>query len=161
MDWGLVFVWGAVAIFVLLGWAAATYWGRRRERLWMATLLANAKDGRLPEASQEDARHGVITVSEDGFSLHEGAACVATVHWHAVNEIRAFKTDRFATDLICWEFSTSEHAERTVVHEEMAGFATLQKAVGSRYGIRHEDWWRKVALPPFAANPTVLWTRNG
>ena len=157
MDWGLL-AWCVVIAAVVV--AAVERIRREKLRRWMKDLIVDAKAGRLPETSLEDARNGVISVSEDGFVVQRGAERLAEVKWDAVEEVRGYKADLFGYDLICWGFCCAGDARMVEANEEMVGFRELQKAVGARYGVCLEDWWSQVAFPAFATNMTVIWSKK-
>jgi len=161
MNWEAVIWCGVIAIPVLLLWYAVDRAREKRWRRWCEKLIADAKAGTLPETQREDPGNGVISLSEDGFTVRGGPTDVTDVKWSDVEEIRAYKADLFSYDLICWGFGLRGEDALVEVNEEMAGFERLQEAVGARYGVALEDWWSRVAFPAFATNMTVIWSRQG
>jgi hypothetical protein len=79
------------------------------------------------------------------------------LRWSDVNEITAWKIDLVTTDLICLGFHTSRNPTDFVCDEEQQGWNKICRAVERRFDI-DPDWWRQVAFPAFATNPTLLWT---
>jgi len=159
MDWELITACAIIVVPVLI-YCTVKRMRRAKWDRWMAKLIADAKAGKLPETSLEDAKNGVISLSKNGFAVHRGAKCLTDVKWDAVNEIRAYKADLFSTDLICWSFLCSGRDYLVEVNEEMVGFEKLQEAVKAHYGITLEDWWSEVAFPAFATNMTVIWPKK-
>ncbi len=45
------------------------------------------------------------------------------------------------------------------ISENADGFDGLRYAMAHHFGIR-DDWFLRVAMPPFATNLTILWTRS-
>jgi hypothetical protein len=134
---------------------------RRRERRWKQ-ILEDVKAGKIPASSLENARNGAISVQATGFTVvfPRRKGNTATIPWAQVEEIRAFKQDLFTVDRICWGFCRRGEDPTVVVNEEMLGFQELREAVGSRFGVKEEDWFRTVAFPAFAGNMTVIWPKD-
>jgi hypothetical protein len=136
---------------------------RRRERRWKQHL-EDIKTGKIPVPSLEDAKNGTISLQATGFTVvgpvRRRKDNTAGVTWDEVEEIRAFKQDLLSVDRICWGFCCRGNDSMVVVNEEMLGFKELQKAVESRFGVKEEDWFRRVAFPAFAPNMTVIWPRD-
>ena len=89
----------------------------------------------------------------------DGAEGRTELSWSEVNGIVAYKRDCFAVDLICMGFTTPDGAIE--VNEEMDGWEALTDAIPTLLpGMTgKKEWWDKVAQPPFAANPTTLFSR--
>jgi hypothetical protein len=108
--------------------------------------------------------HGVILCGRTGLTVttrfKDGSTTRAEVLWSEVARIVAFKRDVFAYDMICFGFETAEGCVE--VDEEMEGWEEMIDALSSYLpGILGEaDWWGKVVQPPFATNPTTLFTRS-
>ncbi len=134
---------------------------RRRERRWKQQIK-DIKAGKILVPSLESAKNGTISVQATGFTvvIPREKDNTATVRWDQVEEIRAFKQDLFTVDRICWGFCCRGDASAVVVNEEMLGFQELREAVESRFGVKEEDWFRKVAFPAFARNMTVIWPKD-
>jgi hypothetical protein len=107
-------------------------------------------------------RPATIRYNESGLTatvfLRDGSVSIARVKWSEVNGVVAFKRDAYIVDLICMGFTTAEGSVE--VNEEMEGWGALTDALplylpGTP---SPEDWWNGVAQPPFAANPTTLFT---
>jgi hypothetical protein len=82
------------------------------------------------------------------------------VKWSEVNGIVAFKRDLYSVDLICMGFTTAEGSVE--VNEEMEGWEALTDALPLYLPGTPSpaDWWNGVVQPPFAANPTILFTSS-
>jgi hypothetical protein len=130
----------------------------RRHKQWLEDLRA----GKLPPVSLENARNGTISIEATGFTVASPwrKDSTATVEWAQIEEIRAFKQDLFTTDRICWGFCRPGDDLMVVASEDMVGFKELQRTVESRFGVKEEDWWRRVAFPAFARNMTVIWPKD-
>ena len=126
-------------------------------------FVKDVEAGKLPEVSLEKPENGRITIIEDGFSVelpHQKGISDKSVCWDAIEEIRGYKRDLFAVDLICWGFCLQDEEYVLEVNEEMLGFAELVKSVEAHFDIKSEDWWSKVAIPAFDTNMTVIWRRG-
>jgi hypothetical protein len=157
MDWTTVLVCaGLVAVVVLVVVTSVI-----RLRLWSRKLFADARSGRpLPKTTYEKAGEGVISITDDGFTVRRREKLLAAVAWDDVDEIRAYKVDLFAVDLICWGFHRTGDDFLVEVNEHMVGFEALQEAARVRYGIALADWWEQVAFPAFATNMTAIWSKE-
>ena len=99
-----------------------------------------------------------ILLSPSGLGVGDaGGGVVWRCAWDGVREIVAWKQDAFVYDVICVGFRTSDDPVYLLAHEEMGGWDELAAALNYRYGIREDDWFAKVAFPPFRENRTVLW----
>ena len=81
------------------------------------------------------------------------------LHWKDVNGVVAYKRDLFAYDEICLGFSSPNGGVE--VNEQMQGWDALINALPAYLaGVPCPDqWWEKVAQPPFATNATTLLSR--
>jgi len=133
---------------------------RVQSKRLLKKIVAEVRKGGVPQSSLEDPKNGVISITDDGFSVQQGPKVLAEVRWEDVDEIRAYKADLFATDLMCWGFCISGQDSMVEVNEEMAGFKALVDAAELRYGMNWKAWWEKVAYPASATNMTVLWRKT-
>jgi hypothetical protein len=85
----------------------------------------------------------------------------STFAWSEAISVRAFKRDLFAVDCICLQFTLVNGAVFEI-NEDMKGWKVLlDKLPALLPGFPPLDtWYRGVALPPFEANQTELWTRR-
>lgn len=123
-----------------------------RERL--AARWSNARTGvPRPVIRFDDA--GMTLIVWHGDNLETKTELI----WNEVNGVVAYKRDCFATDLICMGFTTADGAVE--LNEGMDGWEALVDAVPSLLpgATSREEWWGKVAQPPFATNPTKLFSR--
>ncbi len=117
---------------------------------------------RFKTAQMGDPRP-VIQFDENGLTLiawhADGSEVKTQLSWNEVNSVVAYKRDCFVFDLICIGFTTS--GGTVEANEEMTGWEALIDAVPSLLPgtTSKEEWWDKVAQPPFAANPTILFSR--
>ncbi len=101
---------------------------------------------------------------ESGFSLREEAKAdappIGTWSWSSIVEVRAFKRDLLAVDLICLLFSMADGSS-VELNEEMAGFDPLVAAMPAHLNGCPEflEWWHPVAVPAFSPNERVLYVR--
>jgi hypothetical protein len=105
----------------------------------------------------------VIQFDESGLTLTarhaDGSETKTELRWSEVNGVVAYKRDCFALDLICMGFTTGDGAVE--LNEGMDGWEALIDAVPSLLpgSTSKQEWWGKVAQPPFAPNPTVSFSR--
>ena len=97
-----------------------------------------------------------------GLSLLAGNQPTWHFAWAQVRTIRAYKADLMTVDRICAEFEVADppggdQARFYTVHEDMAEFDTLCFRLRGHFPGLPEDWWQRLARPPFAANRTQLW----
>ena len=116
-------------------------------------------DGLKALCGRKQPLHYAIVLLDDntGFRIEENFVTVATVLFSEVKEVFAFKRDLFTLDMICFGFRTGDDGSYWEVDEEMSGYNDLLKAVESKYGIKLEHWFSKVAFPAFENNFTSLW----
>jgi len=76
-----------------------------------------------------------------------------------VEEVRAFKRDLFACDMICLGvvYGGGDYVE---VWERDYGYGDWLKAMEAHLPGIAANWWDKVAFPAFAANETLLYRRD-
>jgi len=93
-------------------------------------------------------------------NFSDGSVKQLRLHWKDVNGVVAYKRDLFLYDEICLGFSSPDGGVE--VNEQMQGWDTLIKALPSYLaGVPSWDqWWDKVAKPPFATNATTLFSRE-
>ena len=96
-----------------------------------------------------------LTLDDEGFSIVDGDV-TSRWRWDAVRRIRAYKLDCFTYDTIRIEVDFAE-GNSLMVDESLQGYSAWVTALDERFGLL-DDWWGKVAFPPFATNLTVLWT---
>jgi len=107
-------------------------------------------------------RPATIRCNESGLTTtvfhHDGSVSTTRVKWSEVNGVVAYKRDAYIVDLVCVGFATAEGTME--VNEEMEGWGTLIDAlpVYLQGTPNPADWWNGVVHPPFAANPTTLFT---
>lgn len=95
-------------------------------------------------------------------TLHfrEGTESTLAIEWSEVVEVVVFKRDVFAYDLICMSIRTPALA--CVLDEQMDGWEALIDALPDILpgAVEKGVWWERVAFPPFAVSPTILFKRN-
>jgi hypothetical protein len=96
-------------------------------------------------------------------SYQDGSVDKEEVQWRDVHWAVAYKKDCLTVDQIRLEFVTNEDGrEGILVTEEMEGWEALIDALPTYLpgALDKSDWWKRVALPPFATNWTTLYTRS-
>src|SRR5205814_1458386 len=107
---------------------------------------------------KQDLSYAIIMFDNNvGFRIHENLSPIATVLFSEVKEVFAFKRDLLTIDQICFGFRTGDDGTYCEVDEHMSGYDELQKALESKYGIKLEHWFSKVAFPAFESNIASLW----
>jgi hypothetical protein len=114
-----------------------------RTRLWHGAILCD------PSGMTR-----TITYEDDGSVVKDAFT------WSDVVRVSAFKRDVFSYDLICFEFETV--GGFVEVGEDMEGWRILIDTLPVNLPgiLAEDDWFAKVALPPFATNWTTLFTRR-
>jgi hypothetical protein len=87
-----------------------------------------------------------------------------TVHvaWDDVTNVFAYKRDCFAVDQICIVIGTANHNNRIEVREDDDGYKNLigQMPIRIQGCPAPDEWWERVALPPFEMQWTKIYTRE-
>jgi hypothetical protein len=101
----------------------------------------------------------IIRSDQDGFKVTRRNEILSAMTWNSIQQVIAFKRDAYAVDLIC--FAISDGNWSTEVNEELDGWKDLLAGLERLPGFpSSEDWFMKVALPPFAKNITILYERR-
>ena len=96
-----------------------------------------------------------IRVLEHGFAVDRDGMELFFVRWSDVLEIVTFKKDLITTDCVCLAFRRATSDTYAEVNEEIPGFGKLADELPRRFSDVPEDWFARIAQPPFATN----WTR--
>jgi hypothetical protein len=120
---------------------------------WRGRLKARFKT--VPQSFIQFDETGMIVTAWHA----NGSESKTELKWNEVNGVVAYKRDYLTVDLICMGFTTPDGAFE--VNEEMDGWKALIDAVPRLLAgtTSKEEWWDKVVQPPFAANPTTLFSR--
>jgi hypothetical protein len=107
----------------------------------------------MPSAIQHDQSGLTVTVFDA-----DGSVTTTKVKWQDVNGAVAYKRDCYTVDQIRVGFTTEKG--EIVVTEDMEGWEALIDVLPSYLPgtLNRADWWGKVAQPPFATNPTTLFS---
>jgi hypothetical protein len=107
-------------------------------------------------------RSTTIRVDGETFVVEGGDAPRKPVAFDDIHEVVFFKRDELTTDLICCDIvvRTEQGSETWFLHEELPGWDDLVRFLERLPGFDRE-WFRKVAWPAFAANPTSVFRRTG
>jgi hypothetical protein len=81
--------------------------------------------------------------------------------WKDVNKIEAFKRDLYVVDLICL-LMVLEDDKALEINEEMEGWTSLVEKLPEYFpGCQKlEEWFLRVAVPPFKPNATEIYYRK-
>lgn len=124
---------------------------------WQQRLAARFRTARqgLPQSLIQFDQTGMTVTARHA----DGSESKTELKWNEVNGVVAYKRDCFTVDLICLGFTTPDGGVE--LNEEMDGWEALIDAVPSLVPgtTPKEEWWDKVVDLPFAANPTVLFSR--
>ena len=109
----------------------------------------------------QDPANRVLLSTDDGLECRDALLDepVWRMRWDAIEEIAAFKRDLLTVDDLCLAFLPLGSAQYVVADEDMPGWAELNRALVTRFGIRFQEWFPLVAHPPLEQNWTVLWRR--
>jgi len=148
----------SLAILALLGFRMRI--AAPKVSRWMRSLR-NADKPDSPIAT-----HGEVEILFDSHTLvvisHSGSSKPRrSLDWKSVQEVTAFKVDRWGTDQVTLSFQSTNGLE-IIVHEEMKGWSELCQALPDRLpgAPRHEDWFMPITTPAFAPNPVCLFRRR-
>ena len=120
---------------------------------------------RLPIIRQEDAKY-FVRCDEIGLNqiVQRGESTQARhLAWNEATQVFAYKRDCFAFDQICIVIGTATHTDAIEVREDDEGFQYLIEQMPSRIVgcLPSNEWWDRVALPPFAARWTQIYPDSG
>ena len=101
----------------------------------------------------------IISLSDEGFQIHDPKGKVIFVQWAAINSINTFKVDLFTVDMICFEFYQNDES-RVEINEHMEGYKAIVDILPSKFEGFDQDWFSKVFKPAFATNFTEVWKRK-
>lgn len=154
---------GIIAVTILL--ALCTLIAHRaektRQKRWLEQVLGRDRIAKLTPDLLKEAENGIVQFDATGFSVsfrQRQMEYYASLNWEDVREIKTFKRDLFAIDLICWWFCCSDDDYRIEINEHMLGYDKLITAVQSRFTINND--WFGVAFPAFATNMTTVWQKQ-
>jgi len=103
----------------------------------------------------------VITLSAISLEVVYGNGERDAINWETIERVVAYLKDCFSMDQIRFEFETPQKV--LLITENFEGWNELvQKLPEYLPGFPNgDDWFPKVALPPFNKNLTTLFQRNG
>ena len=140
---------GGLAIFAMVGClvASAAMFDRIKGllRRWLTAGKRWAETVRL-------------VPDDDGFQIvtKDEGLVEATVRWRDVRQVRTYKYDAFAHDVICLTFQVGD--DRWVeIEEDCEGFDDFEKKMREAFPCIPESWLWDVAIPSFATNEMVLY----
>jgi hypothetical protein len=132
-------------------------------------LLAADKYDDLPAEQRAMPKHAVNAnplISFDDESLRVSnlrggrESSLFEKRWSEVTVAIAYKRDCFSYDVICVAIETSTGAIE--IHEQMRGWNSLVQALPERLPgcQKYEEWFTKVAQPPFATSQIEIFRRT-
>ncbi|HEV7735532.1 MAG TPA: hypothetical protein VGR62_25380 [Candidatus Binatia bacterium] len=99
-----------------------------------------------------------VDLTPDGFEIVTDDAR-HRARWEDVRRIVAYKIDVFTMDRICLRFDTHEFSY--TVDENMEGWTEFLHRLDEVFApLSHDQWLRKVMVPPFATSEHVLFDRS-
>ena len=107
-----------------------------------------------------------VQCDQEGFTLivkkGEGAEQTQHLPWERVTEVFAYKRDCLSVDQMCLVLGSDDLEQWIEVTEDDEGYERLVEQLPKRVGgfPTPEEWWRKVALPPFETQWTQLYSRK-
>ena len=104
--------------------------------------------------------HNANAITLSWLSMKSGRGEVV-VAWQDAVEVKAFKRDLYAVDLICLSFLLKDN-KALEINEEMGGWESLvEKLPEYLPGCqKFEEWFGAVAYPAFKPNITAIYQRN-
>jgi hypothetical protein len=102
-----------------------------------------------------------VRVESDTFSVEGIKPPRKPIALHDIQEVIFFKRDEWTMDLICCDVvvRTENGIETWFLHEDLPGWDDFIHLLECLPGFDHE-WFRKVAWPAFAPNPTSVFKRQ-
>ena len=82
--------------------------------------------------------------------------------WDRVTRVFAYKRDCFAIDQICLAIGSDDLEQWIEIAEDDGGFEEILEQLPIRlagFPVR-DEWWQRVALPPFRTQRTELYRRK-
>jgi uncharacterized protein (TIGR02996 family) len=100
-----------------------------------------------------------VELTEDGFLVIRRGEIWVRVRWSDLEDVFAFKQDRFVVDEILLQFRVRGAKTVFTVSEELVGYNEFVARMQQEFPEHNKGWWRQVAFPAFATNPTLVWVR--
>ena len=104
---------------------------------------------------------GTIVVDDEAVCLFRAGSDAPAwqVRWTRVTEVAAWKLDAWAWDVLCIGFRAPGAAGYIYCDEHQARWDALLEKLDRLFGLKAEDLWQAVILPPFEEKFTILWRR--
>jgi hypothetical protein len=105
---------------------------------------------------------GDIRLERSGFSVAGGDGHAVKVAWDQVLEVRAFRMDLIARDLLCLAIGlgTGPVPVRSIqIHEDMPGWYRLLDELPAHLPGFVRGWWSEVSVQAFSPNERLLFRR--
>ena len=97
-----------------------------------------------------------IIFDNDGF-IFSNNNIERHIAWNEILKIIAYKIDLIAYDDVIIEIWDDE--VKVILNEENPFFEDFMKQMSIQFPNIDQDWYRKIILPPFAQNYTVLYIK--
>lgn len=112
--------------------------------------------------SRRGRPRATLRATHDGFEVLVHGAVEWSLRWEDVAAVVAFKRDIVTIDLICLGFALRDKpGPLWCIDEDMDGFRSIEDGIERVTAGAWPAGFSRVALPPFAENWTVLWSRPG
>ena len=99
-----------------------------------------------------------VELTDDGFEIVTDTNASHRARWDDVRRIAAYKIDVFTMDRVCLHLDT--HELRYTVDESMDGWSDFLSRLDEVFApLSHDQWLRKVTVPPFERSERVLFER--
>ncbi len=133
--------------------------GKRQTRRKTEQMINDVQAGKIKQKYFD----ATIKWDATGFiiqTMNKESEKPVRMNWTEVAKTTAYKRDLFSADLICIFFAKAD-GTGVEVHEESNGWRNFIEALPDFLpGCKPTaSWWNSVAVPAFAANPTIIFDR--
>ena len=123
----------------------------------MVDRILSQKEKTDPRAL-ENPKYGSIICDAESIVVRRGTEEVR-LNWNWIDEIYAYKTDLFTTDLICLAIICGTQKQAIEIHEEMHGYYDARPYFTAHLPGYSESWFSEVAFPAFVENRKMIWKK--
>jgi hypothetical protein len=126
---------------------------------WLRTRIDKIKESR--RGTSASVRCDELGITQF-VSSRQDAVRTQSLPWDYVTQVFAYKRDLLTVDQISLTFLSHDPGELIEVSEDDEGYEQLIEQLPKRLAgfPTPEEWWQKMALPPFETQWTRLYSRS-